>query len=439
MTWTEAAVIVGLVVLNGLFAGSELALVSARKAQLRARADRGHRGARTALRLLEDPTLLLSTVQIGITLVGILTGVYSGAVFAEHLAVVLSTVPSLAPYAQETAFGIIVVAVTYFSLIFGELVPKRVALAHAERIAELVAVPMVWVSRAAFPLVWLLQKSTDAIAKLLPLQTAPQASLIEDELRALVAAGAREGVFAPRERDMLEGVLRLPDHSVESIMVPRGDIVWLDVLEPLPAIWEEARASGHGRFLLCEGEIEQMIGVITLADLGEAMRLGRLDREQQVRPALHVPPSVSILKLLELFSESRMHLAVVIGEYGEILGLATPADILRAISGEMTALGSREPGKVVRREDGSTLMDGQLSIQEAERALERNDLAHEEDYFTIAGFVLWNLGRVPEVGEVLNWNDLRIEVVDMDGPRIDRVLVSRQAPREASGAARRSS
>jgi putative hemolysin len=423
MNWTETAIILGLILLNGVFAGSELALVSARKARLRARADRGHRGAKVALQLLETPTRLLSTAQIGITLIGIFTGVYSGAVFATHLAVILRRFPLLAPYSEEAAFVIIVVVVTYFSLIFGELVPKRIALAHAERLAELVSIPMLWLSRIAFPLVSLLQVSTDAVTKLLPLQTAPQASLLEDELRALVAAGTREGVFHRREKEMIEGVLRLADRSVESIMVPRGDVIWLDLRAPLDELWKQARASGHSQYLLCEGELEQMVGVITLADLGEALRLNRLDPEQHVRPALHVPESVSVLRLMELFSEAKVHLAVVTSEYGEILGLATPADVLKAIAGEMALLDNRERAEAVRREDGSWLMDGQLSIHEAERLLERSDLAHGEDYYTIAGFVLWNLGRLPAEGESLTWHDLRVEVVDMDGPRIDKVLV----------------
>jgi putative hemolysin len=426
MNWTEAGIILALVLLNGFFAGSELALVSARKARLRARAERGHRGARVALELLANPTRLLSSVQIGITLVGILTGVYSGAVFAEDLATILRRIPWLAKYADETAFATIVALVSYLSLILGELVPKRVALAHAEALAAVVAVPMWWVARIASPLVWLLQVSTEAVAKLLPLESAPQTSVTEDEIRALIATGAKEGVFHRREQEMIEGVLRLADRPVESVMVPRRDIIWLDAKAPLTEMWAEARASGHARFLLCEGDLEQLLGVITLADLGEALRVGAPTLTPYVRPPLHIPPSVSLLRLLELFRESSVHLAVVTDEYGGIEGLVTPADILKAIAGELVDLGSRERAEAVRREDGSWLMDGQLAIHEAERLLERNDLAHGDDYYTIGGFVLWHLGRVPVAGETLTWRDLRIEVVDMDGPRIDKILVARR-------------
>jgi putative hemolysin len=427
MNWTDAAIIVGLVLVNGFFAGSELALVSARKARLRARAERGRRGARVALELLANPTRLLSTVQIGITLVGILTGVYSGAVFAGDLAAVLRSIPWFAAYADEAAFAIIVMLVTYLSLILGELVPKRVALAHAETLAAAVAIPMMWVARVASPLVWLLQVSTDAVTKLLPLGIAPQASITEDEIRALIAAGAKEGVFHRREEEMIDGVLRLADRPVESVMVPRGDIIWLDASAPLQELWTEARASGHSRFLLCDGELERLIGVIRLADLGEALRLGAPDLAPYGRAPLHVPPSVSLLRLLELFRESSVHMAVVTDEYGSIEGLATHSDILKAIAGELGDLGSRERAEAVRREDGSWLMDGQLGIHEAERVLQRSDLAHGDDYYTIGGFVLWHLGRVPVAGETLTWRDLRIEVVDMDGPRIDKILIGSRA------------
>ncbi|HVY79917.1 MAG TPA: hemolysin family protein [Steroidobacteraceae bacterium] len=434
MNWGEAGIILALVLLNGFFAGSELALVSARKARLRARADRGHHGSRVALEMLENPTRLLSSIQIGITLIGILTGVYSGAVFAGHLAVVLNRIPWLAPYADGLAFAIVVTLVTYLSLILGELVPKRVALAHAESLADVVAVPMLWVSRIASPLVWLLQVSTDAVTKLLPLRSAPQASLIEDEVRALIATGAKEGVFQRREQEMLEGVLRLADRPVESVMVPRGDIIWLDATAPLQEMWAEARASGHARFLLCEGELEQLIGVITLADLGEALRLGSTNVAAYARPPLHVPATVSLLRLLELFRESHVHLAVVTDEYGGIEGLATPADVLKAIAGELADLGGRERAEAIQREDGSWLIDGQLSIQEAERALGRNDLAHGSDYYTFGGFVLWQLGRVPVAGDTLTWRDLLIEVVDMDGTRIDKLLVRRRATPSSAAA-----
>jgi len=433
MDWSEALVLLALILLNGVFAGSELALVSARKARLRARASRGHRGARAALKLLENPTRLLSTVQIGITLVGILTGVYSGAVFAEDLAKVLERVEWLVPYAHETAFTLVVIVVTYLSLILGELVPKRIALANAELLAELVAYPMDLISRAAWPLVWLLQVSTEAVARLLPLGNSTQASVSDDELRALVAEGAKEGVFQRREKELIEGVLQLADRSVDSIMIQRGDIIWLDAHMSLELIWREARGSGHSRFPLCEGTLEQMVGVITLADLGEAVRLGVLNPEQHVRQPLHVPRTASPLRLLDTFRGSNVHLAVVTGEYGEILGLVTPADILKSIAGHIGDVSSRERSEAHRREDGSWLLDGQIAIQEVERLLDRNDMSADHNFHTIAGFVLWHLGRLPTCGEAFTWRDLRIEVLDLDGTRIDKVLVSVRPPAAEPG------
>jgi len=324
MSWTEFGIIFALILVNGFFAASELALVSARKARLKIRAGRGEMGAKIALQLLDDPTRFLSSVQIGITSVGVLTGIYSGEAFAADLAVTLREIPSIAEYAHGIAFAIVVVCVTYLSLIFGELAPKRLAIAHAERFAVFVAVPMFWVARIGAPLVWLLQVSTEAVAKLLPISAAPQASITEDEIRSLIATGTKEGIFHRREREMIEGVLRLAARSVASVMVPRDDIVWLDVNEPLEALWAQARASGHSRFLICEGELKDVIGVITLADLGEAMRLKMLDPAQHLRQPMHVRNSMSALRLLDQFRGASVHLAIVTEEYGAIVGVVTP-------------------------------------------------------------------------------------------------------------------
>ncbi len=424
-----AVVILGLIFLNGLFASAELALVSARQSRLRGLAEQGHRGARAALALLEDPTRLLSSVQIGITLVGILTGVYSGAAYSEQLAAVIRDVPLLAPYAQELAFGAIVVVMTYVSLVFGELVPKRLALAHADRWATMVAVPMQFVAMIGAPVVWLLQRSTELILKLLPKAGTSQDSVTDDDVRALAAEGLQKGGLHRHEAEMIDSVLGLADRSIDAIMVPRGDILWLDVNEPVATLWDEARHSGHARFLLCRGELEQLIGVITLASIGEALRRGAIDLTADVQPPLHVPESISIFKLLETFRRSNVHLGVVTNEYGGIEGVVTPADILKAIAGELPEMGSRDSASLVQRDDGSWLMDGHLAVKEAERVLQRRDLARD-DYHTMAGFVLWHLGRMPVAGEKLAWRDLAIEVVDMDGLVIDKILVQ---PRAAQG------
>lgn len=426
----EAVVILGLIFLNGLFASAEIALVSARKPRLKALADDGHRGARAALKLLENPTRLLSSVQIGITLVGILTGVYSGAAFSEELAAWISQFPALVPYARELAFGAIVLVMTYVSLVLGELVPKRMAMAHADRWATVVAVPMQFIASAGAPVVWLLQKSTDALLRLLPTGGGAQTAVTDDDVRALATEGMQTGALHRHEAEMIDSVLRLADRNIDAIMVPRGDILWLDINEPVMTLWDEARRSGHARFLLCRGELEQLIGVISLANLGEAVRRGRIDADSDVQQPLHVPESISIFKLLETFRRSSVHLGVVTNEYGGIEGLVTPADILKAIAGDLPELGTRDSASVVVRDDGSWLIDGHLPIHEAERALGRRDLSRGDNYNTMAGFVLWHLGRLPVAGERLAWRDLSIEVVDMDGLVIDKLLVT---PRSSQG------
>jgi putative hemolysin len=426
----QAAVILGLIILNGLLASAELALVQARKPRLKALAEKGNPGARAALRLLEHPTRLLSSVQFGITLVSVLTGVYSGAAYSDDLSRWISQYPSLAPYARELAYGAIVVVMTYFSLVLGELVPKRMAIAHADRWAMLVAIPVQLIAVFGAPIVWLLQKSTDALLRLMPTGGGAQTAVSDDDVRALAAEGLQTGALHKHEAEMIDSVLRLADRNIDAIMVPRGDILWLDVDEPIATLWDEARRSGHARFLLCRGELEQLIGVISLANLGEALRRGRIDLETDVQQPLHVPETISIFKLLETFRRSSVHLGVVTNEYGGIEGLVTPADILKAIAGDMPDLGTRDSASVVTRDDGSWLIDGHLPIHEAERALSRRDLSRGDNYNTMAGFVLWHLGRLPVAGERLAWRDLSIEVVDMDGLVIDKLLVT---PRSAQG------
>jgi putative hemolysin len=431
VNWSEVGILLALILLNGFFAASELALVSARKPRLRARADAGSRRARVALRLLEDPTRLLSSIQIGITLISILTGVYSGSRFAEALAARLVTVEWLAAYASEVAYTLVVIVITYLSLILGELVPKRFAMLHADTLAIWVAPAMDALQKAFAPLVWALRAVTDGLVKLMPVSAAPAESVTEDDVRALIAEGARHGVFEHRERDMVESVLRLADRSVRSVMIPRGDVLWLDANEPVQRLWDEARSSGHTRFLLCDGLLDNLVGIVSLGSLGEAVRRGRLDPQADATPPLSVPESSSVLQLLEQFRNDTSHLAVVTDEYGTIEGIATPIDILRAIAGGLPDSGSRDEAESVQRDDGSWLVDGHMPIHDVERALGRADLTAGDAYQTLGGFVLWHLGRIPRAGDTLEWRDLRLEVMDMDGRRIDKVLV-RTVPRSAT-------
>jgi putative hemolysin len=426
----EIVVIFLLILINGFFALSEMALVASKRARIQAAVDQGRRGAKSALALMEDPTTLLSSIQIGITLISILTGMFSGKLLADVLAVSLVEIGFPERYANKAAFGTVVVAVSYVTLIIGELVPKRVALMNAEALAVRVAPIMRWFAILMTPAVRLLGGSVNAVLKLLPMSAAPQAAVTEDDVRALIAEGTRSGVFLASERRLVEGVLALADRKVGSIMVPRQDIVWLDINDPLETVWQQAKDSGHARFLIAREKLDNLLGVITLADLSEAVNRGRIEPERHILPPLHIPDSITALQLLDQFQRSSTHLAVVTDEYGEIEGITTPIDILRAIAGELPELGSRERAEVVQRDDGSWLIDGHLPIEELQSRLGRRDLAGR-DYHTVAGFVLARIGRIPKEGDVVTWRDLRIEIVDMDGVRIDKILLTMLDARRA--------
>jgi putative hemolysin len=431
MPSTEVLIIFFLILVNGFFSLSEMALVAAKRSRLQAAAEQGRSGARSALALIEDPTTLLSAIQIGITLISIFTGVYSGATLAERLGRTLLVYGVPEQYAEKLSFGLVVFVVTFVSLIVGELIPKRVALLHADTLAIHVAPFMRWFARVMAPFVWLLRKSVNAFLRLIPVSAAPQAAVTEDDVRALVAEGTRAGVFLASERRLLEGVLALADRKVGSIMIPRQDVIWLDLDEPIETLWQQAKESGHARFLVAREKLDNLLGVITLADLSEAVHRGKLD-PRDLSPPLHVPDSISVLQLLDQFQRSSTHLGVVTDEYGEIEGITTPIDILKAIAGELPELGSRERPEAIQRADGSWLIDGHLPIEELQRRLSRRDMVGK-DYHTVAGFVLARLGRIPKAGDTLTWRDLRIEIVDMDGVRIDKILLAKieQHPKKA--------
>jgi putative hemolysin len=419
-------ILLALLALNGLFAMAELAIVSSRRIRLKQMAEKGSKGAKAALRLMEEPTRFLSTVQIGITLIGVLAGVYSGANFAGPLSDWLARIPWLAAYAETVAYVLVVMGVTYLSLIIGELVPKRWALGHPEGIAVALAPPMQWVAKVSAPLVWLLQRSTDLVLKLLGKGRSAKHHVTEEDVRAMIAEGTREGVFHHEEHRMIEGVLKLADRNVRSIMIPRGDILWIDVEDSRETIWNAVRASGHSRYLVCRGELDELIGVATVTDLLEWIRepSGPELAQRTVAP-LVVQETTNVLRLVELFREAAVHLAVVVDEHGSIEGIVTATDVLEAIAGEIPELGDTDLPEAVRRSDDSWLLDGRLAIDEVERLLGRNDMRSGDDYTTIAGFVLAQLGRLPVTADSFEWKGLRFEVVDMDDRRIDKLLVQR--------------
>ena len=421
----DVLILLLLILLNGFFALSEMALVAAKRTRLQAAAEQGRAGARSALALMEDPTSLLSAIQIGITVISFATGIYSTNVFADPLAGQLVDLGLHASFAEEAAYVVVILLVTFVSLILGELMPKRVALLHAETLATIVAPVMRLFATVMVPFVLLLRVTVNTLLKLLPISSAPQAAVTEDDVRALVAEGTSAGVFLASERRLLEGVLALADRKVGSIMIPRQDVIWLDIEEPIEVLWQRAKESGHARFLVAREKFDNLLGMITLADLSEALHRGELDPEKDLDPPLHIPDSISVLQLLDQFQRSSTHLAVVTDEYGEIEGITTPIDILKAIAGELPDLGSRERAEYVQREDGSWLVDGHMPIEELQQRLGRRDMGGR-DYHTVAGFVLARLGRIPKAGDTLTWRDLKIEIMDMDGVRIDKILLRKQ-------------
>ncbi len=421
----EIFIIFLLILLNGFFAMSELAVVSSRKGRLKHMVDNGRRGAAVAMALADDPGRFLPTVQIGITLIGVLAGAFSGATLARQIGSWLTDVPMLGRFADGLGIALVVIAITYLSLIFGELVPKRIALTDPEQAAALVARPLALLSRLAGPAVWLLRLSSDAVLRMLGLPTAKQVTITDEEVRALVSEGAAAGVFEVAERDMIDGVMRLADRPVRSIMTPRVDVVWLDLSDSQEEIRRVIVDSGRSRFPVSRGGIDAIEGIVHAKDLLDRMLSGQaFDLAACVRQPLFVHEGTSVLKLLELFRSSIVHMGLIVDEYGSFEGIVTTTDILAAIAGEFPEDEEDAASDAVRREDGSWLIDGGVDIDRLERFLERRDLKSNDDYHTLAGFLLWELGHLPHVGERLDWKNLRFEVVDMDGRRIDRVLIS---------------
>lgn len=419
----EIAVVSLLILINGFFAMSELALVSSRRGRLQQMAQNGRRGAAKALKLTDDPTGFLSTVQIGITVVGVFAGAYGGATLAARLAEVLKTIPPLTGSAESIAFAVVVVAITYLSLVVGELVPKRLALSRAEAIASTVAPAMMLLACAAAPVVWFLRLSTETVLRLTGARSERESTVTEEEIKTLIAEGTMAGIFEPAEREMIEGVLRIGDRAVRSIMVPRPEVVWLDVEDSIDAIHREIVDSGHTRFPVCRGDVDEIVGYVeTKHLLLQQRRDGRIDLAAAALEPLYVSDQMPILRLLDRFKRSGVHLACVLDEHGSFEGIATPTDILTAIAGEMPGREGEDEPAATRREDGSWLLDGRMPIEAAERALAVTGMGDGGDYHTLAGFVLDRLGHLPVAGETFVWRDWQFEVVDMDGRRIDKLL-----------------
>jgi putative hemolysin len=420
----ELVFILVLLLANGLFAMSEMAIVSARKVRLRQRAQSGDANARKALELAEHPSRFLSTVQVGITSIGILAGAYGGATIAGQVAVYVARVPALAPYAEEIAFAAVVAVVTFLSLVIGELVPKRIALLHPEAIARVVARPMHVLSIIATPIVNVLTASTDAILRVLGVRKTKQPSVTEEDISALIEEGTAAGVFEEEEQDLVEGIFSLGDLKVSSIMTPRMKMDWLDLDDPPDLNRAKMIEHRHSYFPVCEGGIDNLLGFVNVKDLWARMLQ---HEEPDLRAELHeplvVPATLRGLRLLDNFRESGSRVAIVVDEHGGVEGIVTLNDVLEEITGDLTA-----PAKspIVRREDGSWLVEASLKVDDFLEGIGMDSgLAPQGDYTTIGGMLTYELGHIPTEGEKVSIWGLRFEVVDMDGWRVDKVLVSR--------------
>jgi len=431
MVAVEITLVLALIVLNGFFAMSELAIVSARRARLQQRADAGSHGAQVALELSDDPTRFLSTVQIGITLIGILAGAYSGATIAAIIAARLTGYGTSERVAQPVALAVVVLTLTYLSLVIGELVPKRFALVHADAIASRVAPTINLFARITHPMVALLRVSTEGVLRLAGVGSQSRAAVTDEEISALIAEGAQQGIIHPVEQEMVEEVLNLENRPVRTIMTHRRDLAWLDVADSTEAIRRKIADDGYSRFLVCDGGLDHCLGYVrTRAIVDRLLTAQPVDLASMVREPLVVNAELSTLELMARFRKARPHVALVADEYGTILGMVTPADVLETIVGELADDVSAR-AQVARREDGSWLVDAQIELQELERALGAGGLASGVEFMTLAGLILEQLGRIPQMGEVLVVNGWRIEVVDLDGHRIDKLIVTRLPGRSA--------
>lgn len=423
MLYFEIAIVFALTLINGVLAMSELGVVSARKARLEGMAADGSRGARAALKLKEDPGRFLSTVQIGITLVGIFAGAFSGATLADRLGHVLETIPAIGDHGPRIAFFSVVIAITYVSLVIGEIVPKRLALANPEAIAVVVAPAMTLLSKIAAPVVWLLRTSTEVVLMVFGNRSERDETVSEEEVRALIAEGAETGVFAAEERAMIEGVLRLADRSVAALMTPRSEIVWIDRNASVDDVRGILCAHHHSRLLVCEGTVDNAVGVVHTKEMLAAVLESRpLDLGALMQPLVAVPEQTTVLNLVELFRTSGAHVVVVIDEYGTTEGLVTPTDVLETIAGELPEAHEKDDPDIVERADGTFLVDGLTPIDEFRDRLSVRGLV-TGDYNTVAGLALEQLGRIPTAGDRFDHAGLRFEIIDMDGRRIDKLLV----------------
>jgi len=424
----DIAFLAFLILLNGVFAMSEMALTAARKTRLQVMVDDGEPGAQAALDLHENPTKFLSTVQIGITSVTLLNGIVGEAAFAGPVSQWLQARFGVSPGAAEiSGTAIVVVIITFLSIIFGELVPKRLGQMYPEMVARLVARPMEWLSAIARPFVRLLTVCTEATLRVIGIRGGPQRSVTEEEIAASLEEGVESGVIEAHEHQMVRNVFRLDDRNVGSMMIPRSDVVWLDVGAPFAEVLATIGGSGLSRYPVCRGGLDDVLGVVTAQDLLQPLANGQQPQlADRLKPPVFVPETLSGMELLEHFRASGAELVFVVDEYGEVQGVITVRDVLEAITGEFTTP-SPDDSWAVQRDDGSWLLDGLIPVPELKDRLEIKELPEEDRgrYNTLAGMIMLLLGRLPRTADKVEWEGWTFEVVDLDGKRVDKVLVQR--------------
>lgn len=424
----EILIVIVLILINGVLAMSELAIVSARRARMEQRAGEGRSGARVAIELAEEPTRFLSTVQIGITMVGILSGAFGGATVAGAIAGWLDGLPVLDAYSEVLGILVVVLAITYLSLVIGELVPKRLALRNPEGIATLVARPMRTISTIAHPFVVLLTVSVEAVLRLLGTRPTDDPPVTEAEIAYLIGEGTRAGIFEKSEQELVESIFELNDRRVGSVMTPRQWIVGIDINDPQDEIKRTVSISRHMHFPVYDGSLDQILGIVSIKDLWNQIADGQpIDPRAVMADPLFVPEQMTVLEVMEHFRETGNHLALVIDEYGAIQGLIGLNDVLEVIVGDIHAGPHPDEPRIVLRDDGSWLIDGLMPVAELREILSVDEFPGEDDehFETLGGFVMASLGRIPRLTDIVELSDLRFEVIDMDGHRVDKVLVRR--------------
>ena len=418
---TEILIIFGLILINGVFSISLIALVSARKARLEGQANKGDEKAKAALKLANNPDVFLSTVQVGITLIGILTGIFSGENLKTPLIEFFNRFEWSRAYSNGIATTVIVVILTYFSLVLGELVPKRIGLSRPEYLAKNFAKPMSWLSRITFPFIWLLTSSTHLIVKLFNLKVSDN-QVTEEEIKAMVAEGSEHGAIEEEEKDIIERLFHLGDRNITSLMTHRTDIAWFDGSETVQQVKDKMDTVIYSSYPVCEETVDNIKGIISVKDLLKAPPDVLL--KDIAKPALFVPENNTAYQLLEKFKETKIHGCFIVNEYGTLEGMITLNDILEAIVGDVPQTGQDEY-EIIERTDGTFLVDGQIPFYDFLSRFEKTEWLNEDDhdFDTLAGFVLHELEHIPHTGETFDWRGFDFEIIDMDGQRIDKLLI----------------